>query len=124
MADMLQSAAEWLGRMFQQHASQPVVYRYDGQAIEVTATIGRTVHEVTDAYGITAQVETRDYLIPAEQLEITPQAGNQIRETLADRVEVYEVMHPVAGKEPWRWSDPHRIMRRIHTSHVATEPLS
>lgn len=65
-----------------------------------------------------------DWLIPADELvlddaEATPQPGDQLIETLASgATRLHEVMP--AGEEPcWRWSDPGRSVRRVHTKEVA-----
>jgi hypothetical protein len=46
-----------------------------------------------------------------------PVAGDRIRETVGERVFVYEVLAP--GNEPhYRYSDPFRKLLRIHTKYV------
>ena len=121
MNDLLEQATEWLTRMQQQHASKPVNYHREQQSIEVRATIGKTVFRTEDEFGRVQHFESRDFLIPIEQLTVAPPArGDRIRETQADKTFVYEVMAP--GKEPhFRFADAYRRTLRVHTKLVDTE---
>lgn len=104
-----------------------MVYQQGIDLIPVKATVGRTIFEQTDAYGVVQKFESRDYLIQTNDLQIDnasilPKRGDRIREDIGDLTVVYEVMAP--GKEPhWRYSDPYRKLLRIHTKHVATEEV-
>ena len=125
MADLLQQGAAWLEGMRHRHASRPVTYRRGSQSVALNATVGRSVFQVVAADGLVEQVERRDYLIRAADLVlggalVLPQVGDRIRETIGERVEVYEVMG--AGQEKhFRKSDPDGLTLRIHTAHVGTE---
>ena len=125
MADLLEQASAWLDRMRARHMAQPVTYCRGEESVEVQATLGRTVFEIADAYGVVEQSESRDFLIAAADLVLgeavtLPQRGDRIRETQDGRVFVYEVMAP--GKEPhYRFSDVYRRTLRIHTRQVAVE---
>ena len=125
MADLLEQASTWLDGQRKTHLSRPVVYERGEESVEVQATIGRTVFELADAYGVVERTESRDFLVLAADLvpgsqEVLPERGDRIRETDGAKVYVYEVMAP--GKEPpWRWSDDYRRTLRVHTKHVATE---
>jgi len=122
---MLERASAWLDSQSVKHLSRLVTYQRGGASVDVRATIGKTIFEVDDGYGVIEKVESRDYLIPAAELVLAdqttlPERGDRIRETQDDKVYVYEVMAP--GKEPhFRFSDPYRRTLRIHTKHVATE---
>lgn len=125
MADLLDQGAAWLEDQRRLHFAQPVVYRRGAQALDVLATIGRTLFELQNQHGIVERIEARDYLITTPELvlngtAVLPQRGDQIRETKETKTFVYEVMAP--GKEPvWRYSDPYRRTLRIHTKLVGTE---
>lgn len=125
MADLLQQASDWLEATRNRFATRPVVYGRGAATVEVLATIGRTVFETDNGYGVVERTESRDFLISAVDLvlaglETLPQRGDRIRETQGTTTFVYEVMAP--GKEPhWRYSDPGRRTLRIHTKHVDTE---
>jgi hypothetical protein len=133
MADLLEQASAWLDWMRQRHMTRPVTYCRGDQSVEVQATLGRTVFETADAYGVVEQSESRDFLILASDLVLggavtLPERGDRIREaqdgpsTGSGQVKtfVYEVMAP--GKEPhFRFSDVYRRTLRIHTKQVAVE---
>ncbi len=129
MTDILRTASDWLGRMFQQHASRSVIYSRDSDAVEIKASVGRTIAEVTTNLGISIEIESRDFIFPADQLvlgdgQVEPQAGDRITE-LQDSVEyVYEVMPlgktlPVGGESAcFRYCDADHSMLRVHTKQV------
>ena len=125
MADLLEQASTWLDGQRKTHLSRPVVYERGEESVEVQATIGRTVFEAADAYGVVERTESRDFLVLAADLvlggeAVLPERGDRIREAQGQKTYVYEVLAP--GKEPpWRWSDDYRQTLRIHTKHVATE---
>lgn len=127
MANIFQQGSDWLVDQLGAHATIDVIYQQDAEQIPVKATIGRTIFEQTDAYGVIQKIESRDYLIQTTHLQVSntpilPKRGDRIRESFGDLVAVYEVMAP--GKEPhWRYSDPFRKLLRIHTKHVATEEV-
>jgi len=125
MTDLLEQASAWLDRMRAKHMARPVTYFRGEESVEVQATLGRTVFEIADAYGVVEQSESRDFLIPAADLVLgeamtLPVRGDRIRETQDGKTFVYEVMAP--GKEPhYRFSDVYRRTLRIHTRQVAVE---
>ena len=122
---MLQHGSDWLEDQRVKHMTRSVLYGRGTSSVEVPATIGRTVFEVDDGYGVLERTESRDYLILAGDLVVDgqqtlPERGDRIRETQDTQIFVYEVMAP--GKEPaWRYSDPYRKTLRIHTKQVDTE---
>lgn len=129
MADLIQKGLAWLDDQRHAHMTQTVLYVRDTEnasyVVELLATIGRTEFEQVDEFGIVHKLQSRDFLIRAEDLvlnsELTlPKAGDRVRETVGAQTFVYEVMAP-GGEPPWRYSDPYRQALRIHTKHVATE---
>ena len=125
MADLLEQASAWLQNQLKRHASRMVIYERGVDTVDVQATIGRTVFQIDNGYGVLERTETRDYLITAADLVLVgsttvPQRGDRIRETQGGTTYVYEVMAP--GKEPaWRYSDAYRRTLRIHTKQIDTE---
>ncbi len=125
MADMLEQGASWLDDQRHQHMTRSVSYARGASTVEVQATIGRTIFEQADEYGIVTKTESRDYLIRTADLVLDgqptlPKRGDQIRETDGSTIFFYEVLSP--GDEPvFRYSDPYRKALRIHTKHIATE---
>jgi hypothetical protein len=105
--------------------TRTVTYIRGADAVDLQATIGRTEFEQVDEYGSLHKIESRDFLVRAQDLVLAgsqtlPQAGDRIRETDGDQAFVYEVMAP-GDEPPFRYSDPNRKTLRIHTKHVATE---
>lgn len=125
MADLLDSASAWLDGMRARHMTRPVTYQRGESAVELAATVGRTLFETANEFGIVERTESRDFLIAAADLVLDgqsaqPRRGDRIREPSGGQVFVYEVMAP--GNEPcWRFSDPYRRTLRIHTKQVAVE---
>ena len=125
MADLLEQASAWLDRMRTRHMARPVTYCRGEQSVEVQATVGRTVFDTADAYGVVERSESRDFLVTAADLvldgqAVLPERGDRIREAQDGKTYVYEVMAP--GKEPhYRFSDVYRRTLRIHTRQVAVE---
>jgi hypothetical protein len=113
MGNLLDRGARWLKGQREKHATTAADYRRGGSLVPVTATIGRKVFRLTDSYGAPLRIETRDYLIGAEQLTDEPQVGDVIEEG----GQAYEVTSP--GGEPcWEWSDSFRRTYRVHTTHI------
>ena len=125
MADLLEWGSAWLDGQRKTHLSRPVTYQRGAESVEVQATVGRTVFELADAYGVVERTESRDFLVLAADLVLggavtLPERGDRIREAQDGKTYVYEVMAP--GKEPhYRFSDVYRRTLRIHTRQVAVE---
>lgn len=123
--NLLEDASNWLEDQRTEHASRTVTYERGVDTVDVSASIGRTIFEVDNGFGIVERTEARDFLVLTDDLVLAgartlPERGDRVRETQGTTVFVYEVMAP--GKEPhWRYSDPYRKTLRIHTKHVATE---
>jgi len=122
MTDLLQQAAEWLGRQRVKHLARLVEYRRGDDRLEIRAAIGRTLFEVDDGLGVLERVESRDFLLLAAELVFDgrpaiPRQGDQIREMHGANTLVYEVAAP--GREPaWRYADPYRTTLRVHTKQI------
>jgi hypothetical protein len=122
LTNLLQTGSSWLADQMKTHASVDVVYERGVEQVPVKATIGKTEFELDDGSGVVVRIQSRDYLIPAADLQLSgsptlPVAGDRIRETQGDKTFVYEVMAP--GNEPhYRYSDPFRKLLRIHSKHV------
>jgi hypothetical protein len=115
MTDVLRDGITWLEQQRTAHLAGEVEYRRDPDAYTVPATLGRTQYEVDDGYGLRVGATVVDFLIRAADLPIQPKPGDQI---VADGV-LYEVLS-LGAEGAWRWSDPYRITRRIHTKELGT----
>ncbi|HPM23988.1 MAG TPA: hypothetical protein PLP66_08770 [Phycisphaerae bacterium] len=125
MSDLLERGAAWLDQQRSRHLTRTVTYLRGAEGVDLPATIGKTVFEQADEYGVIHRTESRDYLISAADLVLSgtqeqPKAGDRIRETVGAQVFLYEVMAP-GGEPPGRYSDPHRNTLRIHTKFVGME---
>ena len=125
MADLLEGASAWLDAQRVKFMSRVVSYTRGKDAVDVRATIGKSVFEVDSGYAVLERIESRDYLVPAADLVLAGQAtlplkGDRIKETQDGKVFVYEVLAP--GHEPhFTFSDPYRKTLRIHTKFIGTE---
>jgi len=125
VADLLQQGSEFLEDQRHRHMTRPVVYLRGGDSVELDATVGRTVFEQADQFGVIQRTETRDYLVRAQDLvlgggETTPKAGDRVREPSGTAALLYEVMS-IGNEPPYRFSDPERTTLRIHTKFIGLE---
>lgn len=125
---MLQDGMAWLNDKLRKHVSRQVIYRRGRQSATVTATVGMTLLKLGDEYGgVRIERTDRDYLIAAADLvlggqQIEPERGDVI-EDVNDPGELlrrYEVRAP-ENEPAWRWSDPFKIVARIHTKYVGVD---
>ncbi len=128
MADLLQRGAMFLEDQRHAHMTRPVFYLRGGASVELNATIGRTVFDQQDQFGVLHRTESRDYLIRAADLviageQVLPKAGDRVREPAGTGALLYEVMAPSGGgsEPPFRYSDPERITLRVHTKFIGLE---
>lgn len=124
MPDLLGKGAAWLEGQRRTHLTRSVTYRRGVQQVELPATKGRQVFELTDEQGFATRVETHDWLVTAADLvligePVTPKRGDQVLEQIGTAVFTYEVLE-MPGVPPWTWSDELKITRRIHTKLVST----
>ena len=128
MSDMLAAGLAWLTQQLTEFASQTVVYARGANQVSVPATFGAKLLKLQGPDGgIRMQWTDMDFLIASAYLNfngqpIIPQRGDFIYITQPPVVQCFEVL-PYLDEAPWRWSDPHRTMLRIHTKHVDTQPL-
>jgi len=127
MADLLEQGAQFLDDQRHAHMTRMVVYERDTATVEVQATIGQTVFEQADEFGVIQRTESRDFLIRTADLildgtPVIPKVGDRIRDTSGTKVFIYEVLAP-GTEPPFRYSDPYRKALRIHTKHIATEDV-
>ncbi|MCB9838206.1 MAG: hypothetical protein H6813_02610 [Phycisphaeraceae bacterium] len=125
MADLLQTGSTWLEDQRHQHMTRPVTYLRGADSVALNATVGRTVFEQQDQFGVIQRTETRDYLVRAIDLvldgaQTEPRVGDRIREPNGTGALLYEVMAP-GGEPHFRFSDPERITLRIHTKLTGKE---
>lgn len=125
MGDLLRTGLSWLADELEDQVSQEVTYRRGADAVTLNATFGSQLLNVTDRLGNTKVERTdRDFLIRAADLvlsgvTVTPQRGDQVEVTIGSVTERFDVMAP-GTEPPWRYSDPFKLMLRIHTRYIGT----
>lgn len=125
MADLLQTGLAWLSGQLRANASQTVTYARGASSVTVQAVYGQKLLKLDDGRGgIRMEWVDMDFLIDANDLTfdggvtwVTPQRGDLIAATVNGEAQTFEV-RPYGSDAPWRWSDPHQTMYRIHTKQV------
>lgn len=125
MATSFHSAALGLHRAAQASRGLAVTYSRGETTASVTAVPGRTVAITEDASGLTVRSVQRDWIVKAAALvlggaAVLPEVGDQIRLTVADGVEVFEVQR-LAGEPCYRPVDDLAAVLRIHTRKIDKE---
>jgi hypothetical protein len=126
MADLLETATDWLEGKRKAHLARSVTYQRGAASVEVQATVGRKTYDVAAEYGALVQVDATDFIIAAADLvlggeQVVPQPGDRVRLTDGAKTEVYEVMGPGPDQACYEPADPYRRAWRVHTKHTATE---
>lgn len=122
MADLLHRASDWLGGMFQTHASQSVAYIRGTKRVRLDATRGKTEWEADSRFGV-EKTRTRDWLFPADSLRLPnlgrtePIQGDLIEVNRGGVTYTYKVTAPREGP-PWRFSDEYQQTIRVYTVEV------
>lgn len=123
MADLLERGQQFLDDQRHAHMTHTVTYERGNESVELQATIGETVFEQADDYGVIHKIESRDFIIRTcdlmlDSVQTLPAVGDRLRDSDGDTEFVYEVMAP--GQEPaFRYSDPYRKALRIHTKRIS-----
>ena len=113
---MLRDGAAWLTRQIANHASDPITYSRGAVSLSITATKGTTSFDSEQSDGSMIRFESIDYLIEAATLTPTmglPQDGDLIH----DGDHTYELL-ALNGAQPFRYSDRHRTIIRVHTKQI------
>ena len=113
---MIRAGIDALRKSQLDNLASDAAYRRGQETRAVKAVVGRTVFRSMNEYGAWVRTETVDFVIPAGQLDLEPQTGDEV---VFDGG-VYEVLAP--GNEPvWRWSDPYRKAMRVHTKYTGED---
>ena len=112
--NLLAAASEWLDEQRRECLSVTITYNpKGGGSFEIPATLGRTLFRAENQYGSTVRIESRDFLVAADDLKNDPERGD----TILYNGMRYEALAPNA--EPvWRWSGAYHSTRRIHTKEI------
>lgn len=126
MADLLKDGLAFLTAQLKAHASETVTYARGYDTVDVQATFGQKLLKLDDGNGgIRMEWTDLDFCVPAADLDfgsgpVEPERGDQIYVTAGSETQVFEVV-PFGSDPPWRWSDPHQSMLRIHTKRISTD---
>lgn len=105
-----------------------ITYHCGEQSIEFIANPGHSEAEVYDqATGLMTTVELQDWLVRSQDLKLgetafLPERGHRIDVTANGLTRSFVVNHPDANRPPYRRSDPHGVILRIHTRLVEQTP--
>ena len=116
MTNMLSDGSAWLVQQMMDHASDSITYSRGAVTVPMQATIGSTAFDSEQADGSMIRFESRDYIVEAAKLVPLmglPQDGDLIN----DGKHTYEAL-ALNGSQPFRYSDRHRTLLRIHTKQI------
>lgn len=120
MAGFLADAIDELNDTLDDAVGVSVTYSRGATSATITATIGETVFESDNEFGV-LRIETRDYIVTRSRLDAAgfgePERGDRITETQGDDVVTHEVLDR-QGMMPFRYCDQSRKRIRIHTTRV------
>lgn len=120
VADLLAAGASWLAGQLKTAAGRAVTYSRNGNDATITATIGRSQFESQNQSGVIENWESRDYLLPAEDLPFgEPRRGDELLEEIGGELLVFEVAAP-RGVPVFHFGDAFRSIVRIHTKAIET----
>jgi len=118
VADLFETASDWLTGLFAAKASKAIVYRRGAVSLRFNATLGNTQLQAIDGAGMAIEVESLDFLFEAGELDfgagaVLPAEGDRIDY----RGKTYEVL-AVPGGSHYRETDPYGHGLRVHTKLI------
>lgn len=121
---VISAGLAWLTGQRAVHLSRSVVYSRGSDSVIVSATVGKSIFEETDSYGVVHRAEYRDYIIPVDGFTLgadraVPRAGDRVTETYGGRTTVYVVAAPT-GEQCYR-ELADRTAVRVHTVAAGDE---
>jgi hypothetical protein len=125
VGNVFAKAAEWLARMRKRHAVTPVVYRREGEAIQIDAQKLSVTVELDRGDGVVIEAQRTDWIVAVCDLvfggrRVEPAEGDLIEQILGTTTYKYEVM-PLGTEGHFRPLDPHGQSWRIHTKLVSVQ---
>ena len=119
MVDLLQTAAQWLGRQRTASMAHEVTYSRGKTSATIRATAGRGALSEQIKSGIVLDWQDQDFLVLAADLAAfgEPQRGDVISDSSGGTALSFEV-RPSAGEQVWRWSGVPGTTMRIHARRI------
>ena len=121
---MLKKGLRWLSDRQRDSNSEDVIYQAaDGTQVHCRAMLGNKLFRIDMGDGgYRVEQSDLDFLIHRSELPwVEPKRGDLILYEVEGTTQTFEVT-PYGGDPPWRYSDPHESMLRIHTKLVQTDP--
>ena len=117
MADMIRTGADWFEGKRVAHATSPVVYRYDGTAVDIEcdATVANDERQVMNSSGALITIQVRSFIISVSQLPDAPKRGDRITVVEKGTTKVYNVASATEMEKHWTWGDAFELTRKIST---------
>ena len=106
--------------MFSEAFGVSVTYVRGVGETELTAEVQLQDYDIGGPDVAATVVQSRDYLLSASDLSLTPRPGDQIKETIGGVVKLFEVM-PIAARPCWQWTDSQDRKMLVHTKYAGTE---
>lgn len=107
-------------------AGVSVTYRRGAECVTLTAWLGRTgfSRSAPSPGGASLVWGDRDYFVAVADLvlggeTVTPREGDRIIEMIGGVEVTFEVEPTATGEPAWRYSDPTRLVWRIHVKEQA-----
>ena len=121
MADLMQSAVEWVRDMQAQHTAQTITYTRSGQSISISATIGQQVFRNNNPTSRGPYITRADAVFIFDPTSLDFGSG-QVDPDRGDRItwngNTYELYYP-EGEDAWRPCDGYRKQIRVNTLKVS-----
>ena len=120
MSDLMSAGMAWLESRRHEVMSSEVTYSRGQASTTLQATIGKSVFEQTNDYGAMQRVETVDFIVRPEDLDLgsgstLPRSGDRV---IGVDGAIYEVQS-VPGEPVWRYTDQYRNAVRVHAKAVS-----
>lgn len=113
------TAAKIARRSHKRTSGVSITYKRGGTSLSLVATIGTTRRDQQHNDGYVARKQIRDFLIDVADLSIgEPEIDDEIEETAGGIVYVYRLVSPGGSEEPFRYSDRHRLVWRLHVELI------
>ena len=129
MVNLFDQAAAWVAAQTKAHASQSVVYRRGDDTVPIQAAPGRTVYESLDRDGVTAKIESADWLITTADLilagqNVLPKRNDLIEFTLNGIKNTFKVLPMSKDIPEFTYCDKGtQSMIRVHTKLIDQEAV-
>lgn len=117
MADLFSTGANFLKEQLIGNASQAIVYYRGSVNKALTAIIGRSVFAVETRAGFVENITSVDFIFSVSAWEALS-LSDPIRGDKVYFGSCWYELTSYAGEPPWRYSDLHKKLMRVHTKQM------